>query len=112
MAKSLIKTYPVTGMSCASCALNVERMLKRQPGVLNASVNYADASAVVEMSTLATDVVSLQSAVRSIGYDLLIGEAEADRKVEAEQKHYKNEFDKIWEVINYHEHDQDGRVIR
>jgi hypothetical protein len=30
----------------------------------------------------------------------------------SEQRHYKDEFEKIWEVINYHEHDEDGRVIR
>ena len=65
---------PVTGMSCASCALNVERALQRQPGVKSASVNYADASALVEYDPGATDPQALREAVRGVGYDLLLPE--------------------------------------
>ena len=83
-----LKTYPVTGMSCATCALNVEKALKRQPGVVNASVNYADASARVEFSPGNTDSGALQSAIRSIGYDLLIEEVENNRKEQEQQTHY------------------------
>src|SRR5215471_11969429 len=32
-------TFPVTGMTCASCVNRVEKALKKQPGVLDASVN-------------------------------------------------------------------------
>ena len=46
-----VKTYPVTGMSCATCARNVEKALKRQPGVASARVNYANNSAIVEFGT-------------------------------------------------------------
>ena len=89
MAKTWVKTYPVTGMSCATCALNVEKTLKRQPGVVNAAVNYADGSAMVELSAESGDAVSLQSAVRSIGYDLLIDATEIEHKVDAQQMHYR-----------------------
>jgi len=61
MDKSMIKTFPVTGLSCANCALNVEKALKRQPGVLNATVNFADTSALVEMIPGSTDAATLQS---------------------------------------------------
>jgi hypothetical protein len=30
----------------------------------------------------------------------------------SEHGQYKIEFDKVWGAINYHEHDQNGRVIR
>ena len=63
---------PVTGMSCASCALNVERALQRQPGVRQAAVNYADASALVEYDPAATSPQALREAVRGVGYDLLL----------------------------------------
>ncbi|MBN1791994.1 MAG: copper-translocating P-type ATPase [Bacteroidales bacterium] len=89
MVKTWVKTYPVTGMSCASCALNVEKTLKRQPGVVNAAVNYADGSAMLELSAESGDAVSLQSAVRSIGYDLLIDAAEIEHKDDAQQMHYR-----------------------
>ena len=41
-------TFPVLQMTCASCAVNVESMLRSQTGVVEASVNYANASVTVE----------------------------------------------------------------
>jgi Cu2+-exporting ATPase len=69
----MIKVYPVTGLHCANCALNVEKTLKNQPGIANASVNFADSTARIEYDTKeASDAMALQSAVRSIGYDLIV----------------------------------------
>ncbi len=48
MEKTIKNSYPVTGLSCASCAVSVESMLKAQKGVKNASVNYANSTAIVE----------------------------------------------------------------
>ncbi|HTJ14616.1 MAG TPA: heavy metal translocating P-type ATPase, partial [Dinghuibacter sp.] len=70
-------TLPVTGMSCASCALNVEKTLRTAPGVRSASVNYADASALVEYDPTATSPAALRAAVKGIGYDLVLPEAPA-----------------------------------
>ena len=39
--------FPVVGMSCASCATRVEKTLNSQPGVQEASVNYASATVQV-----------------------------------------------------------------
>ncbi|MBN1144177.1 MAG: copper-translocating P-type ATPase [Bacteroidales bacterium] len=72
-------------MSCASCALNVERMLKKQPGIRNASVNYANASAQVEMMPGDINLDNLQQAIRAIGYDILINDKD-EGKGEAEQQ--------------------------
>ncbi len=47
-SKNMIKIYPVTGLHCANCALNVEKTLKKQPGIANASVNFADSTARIE----------------------------------------------------------------
>jgi Cu2+-exporting ATPase len=95
----LIKTYPVTGMSCATCALNVEKALKRQPGVANATVNYADASAMVEFSPGNDDAGALQAAIRSIGYDLMIEEVE-NKQIESAQQAYYNQLkiNMIWSL--------------
>ncbi|MBW2219359.1 MAG: heavy metal translocating P-type ATPase, partial [Deltaproteobacteria bacterium] len=41
VAKAKVE-LPVTGMTCANCAMNIERALNRKvPGVINASVNFA-----------------------------------------------------------------------
>lgn len=46
--KTLKENFPVTDLSCASCALTVEKTLKTEPGVIGASVNYASGIAMVE----------------------------------------------------------------
>ena len=40
----------ITGMTCASCALRVEKALAKVPGVLQASVNLATEQACVALS--------------------------------------------------------------
>ncbi len=76
-------------MSCASCALNVERMLKKQPGIRSASVNYANASAQVEMVPADVDLNDLQQAIRAIGYDILITDKEAGNREAEQQVRYR-----------------------
>ena len=62
-------TFDVEGMTCATCALRIERILGRQEGVSEAIVNFAgmEARAVVDAET---DVAALQAAVDRIGYDI------------------------------------------
>lgn len=70
------KTFPVTGMSCASCAVSVETMLQSVPGVVGASVNYANGNAAVEYVPGLARVQHLQQTIQSIGYDLIVEEPE------------------------------------
>src|SRR5690606_28704257 len=42
------RTFPVTGMTCASCVNSVQTMLEAQPGVLKAPVNLATNTVLVE----------------------------------------------------------------
>lgn len=67
-------TFPVIGMTCASCASSAESIVKHQEGVINASVNFATGNLTVEYLPNMTDASKLQKAVQSIGYDLLIEE--------------------------------------
>ena len=69
------KELPVTGMSCAACAVSVESTLTHIAGVKSASVNYATHSAQVVLEKDELDLSSLKKAVQSIGYDLLIDAA-------------------------------------
>lgn len=65
-------SFPVLGMTCASCAGSVESIVKYQEGVVNASVNFATGNLTVEYLPNMTDATKLQKAVQSVGYDLLI----------------------------------------
>lgn len=66
------KTYPVLGMSCVSCATRINRVLNEQPGVYEAHLNYATASAQVVYESDECSDRSLKRAVQNAGYDLLI----------------------------------------
>jgi Cu2+-exporting ATPase len=65
-------TFPVLEMTCAACAVSVESMLKSTEGVLDAGVNFANQSAWVSYDPGIATPQALQSAVRAIGYDLVI----------------------------------------
>ncbi len=87
---SVKKTFPVLQMSCASCAVSVESILKTQAGVVDARVNYANAMVSVEFIPSLADAVSLRKAVQSIGYDLFIDEpVSGDDTIEQlQQQHF------------------------
>ena len=59
-------TFPVEGMTCASCVRRVEKALLKVPGVHSAAVNLATESATVEVSPSAVPL--LEPAVESAGY--------------------------------------------
>ncbi|MDZ4714428.1 MAG: heavy metal translocating P-type ATPase [Cytophagales bacterium] len=69
------KTFPVLQLSCASCAVSVESILKAQPGVVNAAVNFATATAMIEFIPGTNQANDFRKAVQSIGYDLHIDES-------------------------------------
>lgn len=68
---TLRKTFPVVGMSCASCAARVDRALNGLPGVERAAVNYAAASVQVTFRSGECSPEMLRTAVQRAGYDLL-----------------------------------------
>ena len=44
-------TLPVTGMTCANCAANIERNVKKLPGVMGANVNFATEQATISFDS-------------------------------------------------------------
>jgi copper-transporting P-type ATPase V len=60
---------PVEGMTCGSCSARVQRTLAKQPGVLDAEVNFATGFARIRVDE-AVDLGELQAAVAKAGYQL------------------------------------------
>ncbi len=85
-------TYPVTGMTCASCAISVESMLKSVAGVASASVNYAGTIAQVEYNPQMVKPEILRKTVQSIGYDLAIDKTANDETLASEKEHAYNKL--------------------
>jgi Cu+-exporting ATPase len=65
-------SFHVSGMHCASCAINVGKNLEKLPGVKSAHVNYASEQAIVEHDDTCT-TEQMQKAVEEAGYKSIIG---------------------------------------
>ena len=62
--------FVITGMTCNSCAVRVQQILARQPGVADAKVNFATMTARVIPVDDTFDQTSWQEAVARDGYQL------------------------------------------
>jgi Cu2+-exporting ATPase len=83
-------TYLVSNMSCASCAVNVQSVLRKQKGVKDAAVNFAQKTANVEFTPELVNPGELKTAVKSAGYDLMVApEDEAGANVEEEDRRWQ-----------------------
>ena len=95
------QSFPVTGMTCAACAISVESMLKSAGGVKDAGVNFANQTAWAEYDANQLSPATLKNTIRSIGYDLII-DAENPQQVQ-EELHIKKYQDlkkrTIWASI-------------
>jgi Cu2+-exporting ATPase len=63
-------TLNVQGMTCAGCAASVESMLRAQPGIKTANVNFAAKTVWVNFLPSLVTVPQMQEVIRSIGYSL------------------------------------------
>ncbi len=83
---------PITGMTCANCAMNIERALnKKVPGVVQASVNFANERATVEYLQTLTDVDTIVAAIQKAGFGAIPPDETADEE-DAEQKARRSEI--------------------
>jgi len=65
--------FPITGMTCTNCAMNIERTLnKKVPGVLSAGVNFASERATVEYLPALTSLDEMAVAIRKAGFDAIL----------------------------------------
>lgn len=64
---------PVTGMTCANCAANIERTLnKKVSGVINAAVNFATERVSVEYIPSVSGIDDIVSAIEKAGYGAIL----------------------------------------
>ena len=70
----LKRSYPITGMTCASCVASVEKAIRSTDGVESVAVNLATNTAQVTFHGDRVNDGLLKAAVEVSGYDLLIPE--------------------------------------
>jgi len=61
-------SLPVEGMTCAACSTRLEKVLSKQPGVVEASVNLATESAAVAFDPGQSSAESLAQAIAGAGF--------------------------------------------
>jgi len=61
-------TLSLEGMTCASCAMRIEKGLKKVPGVRDASVNFATEQATVTFDPAQTGIEQMVQQVDAVGY--------------------------------------------
>src|SRR5207302_141585 len=64
-------SFPVTGMTCASCVRRIEKALGKVQGVQEASVNLATEKARVTYDSAIASPVQMRAAVEKAGYGVL-----------------------------------------
>jgi Cu+-exporting ATPase len=63
-------TLPVTGMTCANCAMNIERTLKKVSGVSDAQVNFAVEQAAVSFDPQQLQVRDVITQIKGSGFSV------------------------------------------
>lgn len=67
--------FQVVGMHCASCAKNIERVVRKLPGVGSVQVNYATENGSVTIDPAACTLETVGAQAKRLGYTLLFDDA-------------------------------------
>lgn len=84
----------ITGMTCAACAIRIEKGLNKLEGVTEANVNFAMETARVEYSPSDVSVSDMQNKVQQLGYKAILktgNEAAHDHRAK-EVQHQKRKL--------------------
>ena len=68
----------ITGMHCASCARNIEKKLKNEKGVINASVSYSAGSSSIEYDSKKINEKELAGIINKMGYKAFFNAPESE----------------------------------
>ncbi|WP_289141119.1 heavy metal translocating P-type ATPase [uncultured Brevibacillus sp.] len=75
-AKTAEATVPITGMTCAACALRIEKGLKKMDGVETANVNLALEKSTVVYDPALTNLDDIRTKIESLGYGVAADKVE------------------------------------
>jgi P-type Cu+ transporter len=79
MSQNLKETnLQISGMTCAACALRIEKGLNKLDGVENATVNLALEKSAIKYDPEKLKVEDIEKKIRDLGYDVVTEKAEFD----------------------------------
>ncbi|MDO8240464.1 MAG: heavy metal translocating P-type ATPase [Candidatus Moranbacteria bacterium] len=95
----------VTGMTCASCALNNEKALTKTAGIITANVNFASKKAIIEYDGSILDEVQVKKIIIDNGYNI--------EEISNLKSQISNEIQKSNDKFqNMEHHHEDGDVTK
>ena len=65
------KTYQLEALSCPSCCLKIEGMLKKSPGVQESEVLFNSSRVKVSFDESVVDAEEIKSKIQRLGYEVL-----------------------------------------
>ena len=90
-------TLAITGMTCANCAATIQRTLEKKiPGVVAATVNYANEKATVEYLPEQVNRETLTQAIERIGYGVVEEGMLEDSEGKAREEEIRAQSLKLW----------------
>lgn len=92
-------TFPIEGMTCASCVSRVENKLRDLEGVTDVKVNLANERATVEYLDSRTGIEDFRSALKDIGYKVSLEEVgETSSRDREEERHQRETSVLAWKL--------------
>ena len=88
----------ISGMTCAACARNIERVLKKQEGVIFVQVNFATEKLTLEFDETITNFEKLSTAVSRGGFSLYLPDSKEEEIADAAQRK-EAEMHKQWTIF-------------
>ncbi len=86
------KSFPIKGLTCASCVSRVEDKLCALYGVLGAQVNLAAERVLINYVQSVSGTHEFQNALRGIGYTLLLDDEDKDQVNDLVEEHDVDEL--------------------
>ncbi|MBT4123870.1 MAG: copper-translocating P-type ATPase [Candidatus Pacebacteria bacterium] len=86
MSKKDSLSFHISGMHCVSCAINIQKSLKKTPGVSDASVNYNNEQAFINFDNKEVSHKDFEKIISRAGYTAHIAKDDQSEEIEQRKK--------------------------
>lgn len=86
MQKVILK---VKGMHCASCSVLIDKLVGREPGIFSVQTSYGAEKTAIEYDETKIDLITIDTFINQLGYDLIRPDEESSTLEEEEAKDAK-----------------------
>jgi len=87
-------TLPIEGMTCASCAANIEKAVKKLDGVESVNVNFSTEKATIKYNSKIVRISEIKQAIKKTGYEPL--EIEVTSSSDDEKLRHEKAMKTLW----------------